>query len=556
MRLRNVLSRLAAGFMVSVSTRQGSLERAADRLALVVLFAVGAVALATFRHYGLGWDDFTHAQMGEKLVALYASGFRDSEALSFVNLYMYGGGFDVVSALAAKILPFSLFETRRLIGALVGIAGLAVTWRIGRRVGGPVAGLIALVLLATCPIYIGHMFMNAKDAPFAVAMAVLLLGLVRVFQEYPRPTPATVLIFGCGLGLTLGTRIMGGIAGVYAATAFAFVLVLEAHALGLRAAAARGGRLVLTLLPGLLVGYLVMGLLWPWSVISPLNPLRAIEYFSVFFEKPWREVFDGKLIAVPDMPASYLPTLLALQLPEIMTALGIGGAVLALRRALDRSAALPARAVHVLMFAAVAAPIAIALVTRPAMYNGFRHFLFLLPPLAVLGGLAGAWLFELASRRRATLVGATAVIAAGAISPVVEMVRLHPYEYTHFNRIEGGVRAAENHYMLDYWGLSFKQAAQQLRATLTARMETPPAGRRWKIAVCGPHPPAAVELGPEFEPTWDVHGADFALMLGVYYCNEFKAPVLAEVKRDGVTYARAYDVRERSFTTLLTQPPP
>jgi hypothetical protein len=45
-------------------------------------------------------------------------------------------------------------------------------------------------------------------------------------------------------------------------------------------------------------------------------------------------------------------------------------------------------------------------------------------------------------------------------------------------------------------------------------------------------------------------------MLGVYYCNEFKAPVLAEVKRDGVIYARAYDVRQRSFTTLLTQPPP
>ena len=44
--------------------------------------------------------------------------------LSFVNLYKYGGGFDMASALAAKVLPFDLFETRRLIGAAIGIVGL------------------------------------------------------------------------------------------------------------------------------------------------------------------------------------------------------------------------------------------------------------------------------------------------------------------------------------------------------------------------------------------------------------------------------------------------
>jgi hypothetical protein len=134
------------------------------------------------------------------------------------------------------------------------------------------------------------------------------------------------------------------------------------------------------------------------------------------------------------------------------------------------------------------------------------------------------------------------------------MVRLHPYEYTHFNRIEGGVHAAENKFMLDYWGLSFKQAGQQQRARLAERMETPPKGRRWRIAVCGPHPPAAVALGPEFEPTWDISKADFALMLGTYYCMDLKAPVLARVDREGVNYARAYDIRERSFSTLFSVP--
>jgi hypothetical protein len=109
--------------------------------------------------------------------------------------------------------------------------------------------------------------------------------------------------------------------------------------------------------------------------------------------------------------------------------------------------------------------------------------------------------------------------------------------------------------MLDYWGLAFKQAAQQLRAILAARGETPPAGRKWKIAVCGPHPPAQIALGDQFEPTWDPKGADFALMLGVFYCARLDAPLLADTVRDGVSFARAYDIRGRTIANLFTQPP-
>ena len=160
---------------------QRSAERVFDRLAIGVLVALAVVALLTFRDYGLGWDDYTHAEYGGLLLRLYETGFGDRRALSFVNLYAYGGGFDMLAALAAKVLPFDLFETRRLCGAAVGLIGLAVTWRIGRRFGGSLAGLLALLFLATCPLYYGHMFINAKDSPFAVAMVVMLLGLIRSF---------------------------------------------------------------------------------------------------------------------------------------------------------------------------------------------------------------------------------------------------------------------------------------------------------------------------------------------------------------------------------------
>jgi hypothetical protein len=529
----------------------------ADWLAVAVLAAVAVIAVLTFRDYGLGWDDFTHSQYGDLLLKLYGSGFTDQHALSFVNLYKYGGGFDMAAALAAKMLPFDLFETRRLMGSAIGLLGLFATWRISRRLGGPVAGLAALVLLATCPLYYGHMFINAKDAPFAAAMALLLLGIVRAFDEYSRPSARTMALAGLGLGLAFGSRILAGISAPCALAALLLILVAGGRAQSPKAAARRLGQFLAAMWPSLLIGYLIMGLLWPWSVISPLNPLYAAEYFDTFFEKPWKELYEGLLIAVPDMPASYLPHLFALKLPEIMLALGAIGLIGALIATSLRATPLNRRAGLLAIALAAIFPVALAILTHPALYNGLRHFVFVVPPFAVLGGLTVGWLAERAARYgKPALAALAAIVIAGVSLPVVGMARLHPYEYTFFNAASGGVRAEQKNYMLDYWGLAFKQAALALRARLEAAHVEPPRGRRWVVAICGPQSAARVELGPQFETTFDQKKADFALALGTFYCRHLQAPELAQIVRDGVVYADVYDLRGRPTQPLLTQPPP
>ena len=527
-----------------------------DRLAVAALTVSAIVALFTFRDYGLGWDDYTHAEYGDLLVAFFASGFRDQRALSWVNLYMYGGGFDLIAALAAKVLPFTLFETRRLAGALVGIVGLLVVWRTGRRIGGPRAGLFALILLAACPLYVGHVFMNAKDGPFAVAMAILLLGLVRTFEQYPQPSVATRVLTGIGFGLAIGSRVMGAFGILAALGTLAYVFLIEARALGMRVAMSRLGRFVLAMLPAAVLGIVVMAIWWPWSAAAPLNLFRAVDYFSRFFEKPWHELYGGALVLVTEMPRSYLPNLLALKLPAIFSALAIAGIVGALVAAADRSLTANRRAVFLLIALSPLLPIMITIVTHPALYNGIRHFVFVLPPLALLGGVAAAWLYDRLARFRFAPAIAASVLVFGMGLPLGEMVRLHPYEYTYFNRIAGGVRAARANYMLDYWGLSLKQASQALVQKLDERHETRPPDRHWKLAVCGPHRSPQVELGPDFDTTWDPQGADFAMMLGEFYCQTFDAPLLVEIVRDGVVYARVYDIRGRSYPSLLTIPEP
>jgi len=534
-----------------------SVAQNCDDLALLALAVVGLVAALTFHDYGLGWDDYTHAEYADLLLRMYGSGFKDTGALSFANLYMYGGGFDMVAALLHKVIPLELFETRRLVGAVVGVIGLAVTWRLARRIGGPVAGLAALLLLALCPIFYGHMFMNPKDAPFAVAMIVLMMGLVRLAEEYPQPSPRTILIVGLGAGLSIGSRILGGLALVYALIGFMPLFIEESRTQGAREALRRFVHVLYVLLPGLVLGYLIMGLIWPWSIIEVGNPFRALTYFSHFFEKPWKELFDGALVSVPDMPWSYLPTLFALQLPEVMLALTIAGVVSTF--AMLPRPEVPARRKTILLMLTLAAtlPLVVAMVKRPALYNGIRHFIFLIPPMAVLGGLAFDWMMSwMKDNRRSWQPVALAVFVFGLLLPLGEMIRLHPYQYTHFNHIAGTVRAADDRFMLDYWGLAFKQASDGLREQLIEKQEVPPPGRKWKVAVCGPQRPAQVALGPDFTIGWDSHAADFAMTLGEFYCKGLPAPQMLESKLDDVEFARVYDIRGRSISSLLSVPAP
>ena len=534
-----------------------SVERTCDDLAIVVLAAVGLIASLTFRDYGLGWDDYTHAEYADLLLRMYGSGFKDTSALSFANLYMYGGGFDMAAALLHKVIPLELFETRRLLGAAVGLIGLAVTWRLGRRVGGPLAGLATLLLLALCPTFYGHMFMNPKDAPFAVAMVILMLGLVRLAEEYPSPSPRTILIVGLGAGLSIGSRILGGLALVYAIAGFVPLFLEEIHTHSAREAAHRFVHVVYVLLPGLILGYLVMGLIWPWSIMEPGNPFHALTYFSHFFEKPWKEMFDGALVSVPDMPWSYLPTLFALQLPEVLLGLSIAGVVGTFMSLSRGDVSARRKSILLMLTLAATLPLVVAMVKRPALYNGIRHFIFVIPPMTVLAGTAFAWGMNwLKENRRSWQPAALAMFSFGLLLPLGEMIRLHPYQYTHFNHIAGTVRGADDLYMLDYWGLALKQASDGLREELIERQEAPTRGHKWKVAVCGPQRPAQVALGPDFTIGWDSHAADFAMTLGEFYCKGLTAPVMVEIKRDDVVFARVYDIRGRSISSLLAIPAP
>ncbi|MER2519110.1 MAG: glycosyltransferase family 39 protein [Bdellovibrionales bacterium] len=140
------------------------------RGALGVMVAVATFVVLTFQDFGITWDEELQSQYGQAVVDYYLSLFKDQRFDQIFNLYLYGGLFDGVASAVNRFTPTTVYETRHLLNAVVGMIGLWGTWRLSKLLGGSMGGLLALILLALTPIYLGPMFNNPKDIPFAAGL--------------------------------------------------------------------------------------------------------------------------------------------------------------------------------------------------------------------------------------------------------------------------------------------------------------------------------------------------------------------------------------------------
>src|SRR5947208_11764535 len=121
-------------------------DRAWNALAAGLLLGAAILIGLTFADYGVTWDEDVHNWYGYFALDYYLSLFTDQRALNWLNLYNYGAAFDLIAAALNKFSPLGVYETRHLLNGLVGLVGLAGCWKLGRALGGPRAGFLALLL--------------------------------------------------------------------------------------------------------------------------------------------------------------------------------------------------------------------------------------------------------------------------------------------------------------------------------------------------------------------------------------------------------------------------
>ena len=495
-----------------------------DHLALALFFVVLVLILATFTDYGVTWDEDVHNWYGEAVLNYYLTGFKDQSSLHYLDLFNYGAGFDMTAAALNRVSPFGTYETRHLFDALIGLVGIVGTWKLGKALAGPRAGFFAALFLALTPNFYGQMFNNPKDAPFAVGMAWSLYFLVRLLPGLPRPDWRLVAKLGLAAGLALAVRVGGLLILFYVGLGLLlFVLLRLAETRSLKGAVADSWSCFWRVLaPVVLVAYPVMLFFWPWAQQSPfVNPVKALIYFSheIF---PFRTLFAGEYVPAGDLPWEYLPTYILLALPELVLILLAAAPVAAyfgLRRGGWHTIGRDRIIGYFVLGFAIVFPVAYAVAIKAVLFDGMRHFIFVLPLIAVTAAIVADIALDRLARMRFHSAAYAALVLYGLVHVSV-MVMLHPDEYVYYNAFVGGTHGAEGLFKLDYWANSYAEDAQALENTLRQEYGADFMDHDFTVFACGPPVSAAYYFPPNFIFTPDRDNAQFVIAFTKDECNK------------------------------------
>lgn len=274
------------------------------------------------------------------------------------------------------------------------------------------------------------LFLQARAIFFLLSSFLLLFAWYKLDSQLPI-TLIAVLPAALVLGFTTSTRILGPFAGLLVAY-YAF------RAKGKRALPALGMYAAVAVIAAYLT--------WPYLWMNPIP--HFIESFREMSLYPWQGtvLFNGSTYPITDLPRSYLPVLLAIQLTEPVWALFIAGWIAAAIGGEKR------RELIELSLSWFVIPLFAFIIFRVPLYDNFRQIFFVLPPLFLMAGVA--------LERIGNVKWQAALIALALLPGWIGIVSLHPYEYIYYNSFIGGVDGAAGKFETDYWATSYREAAE------------------------------------------------------------------------------------------------
>lgn len=471
------------------STQDDGARRITYRwLTLGLIGFVAILVLSTFNQYGMSWDEYYRFKSGDAKLNYYKQLLAGQEAIAGVD--HYPGLFDLTLAAIHPYFPWSRITTGHFMSSLFGIAAIVGVALTGKMLGGWSAAFWAVLFLITLPRFYGHIFFNPKDIPFAATYIWGLFFLLKYLKQLDvrqslgeegtskatGPSWKTAIGLGVAFGTCMSMRIGGLILfcylGMALVIAFSFAVISQKHTL------TSIKKLLNTIVPQLLVAGIIASLVllfwWPHAHANffkaTANTLGKITTWQASSSGTWQlhVLFDGDYYKDIDLPNYYWPWMFCISTPIFHLLLVIGGIVFStiffsrkLREIKSINNALLSQ--FIIVFAALF-PVAYVVIRDATVFDGIRHLLFVLTPLAVCVGILitrGVRSHEPGARR---LIEITLFILLTL--PAWSMVQLHPYQYTFYNILVGGTAGASSHYETDYWGTSNRAAIEALVAHL------------------------------------------------------------------------------------------
>ena len=193
---------------------------------------------------------------------------------------------------------------------------------------------------------------------------------------------------------------------------------------------------------------------WPYLGINYFKNLPGILFVNAKYDK-WDNLilFNGEYLYKDQRPWYYLFTYLGLTIPS-------GILFLALFSLINLKNKLKQFLIYFVLF-----NFFIYLLIQPVIYNGIRHFMYLLP---IIGTLAAMGLWDLIQAkvfdRYKNIV--YFAVASSLIWTIYQIILLFPNQYAYFNDLSGGFSQNYMNYETEYWGGTYREGSMYIRENL------------------------------------------------------------------------------------------
>jgi tetratricopeptide (TPR) repeat protein len=393
-----------------------------------------------------------------------------------VDMTSYGMSFDVVTVFIIKIFNIdNIYELRHFLNGFTGWIALLFAGLLAVRLGGFRAGLLTLILAFLTPSFMGHVWNNPKDIPFATGYILGLYFIVRFIQELPKPRRSTIILTGLAIASAISVRVGGLLLIAYLGffTGLYFLFSMGLMKMFRKDNFSVIKRAVVYMFLIAVIGYFAGLILWPFGLENPIkNPIIALGAFTNFATS-LRQVFGGKFIWSDNVPWNYIPQYMLITIP-VLVLLGFVLFILFIKRMDQKYKYFWA---FVLLFS-FAFPIFYIIYKKSNVYGGWRHALFTFPPLAVMSALGYEYLLGVWKNKYFKYV-VVLLFAGLAFHPLRFTVVNHPFEYIYYNELIGGVDKAYGKYETDYYYHSIREGCNWLRKEIEPRLK---AGEKIKVA--------------------------------------------------------------------------
>lgn len=420
----------------------------------IFLVLILIVTLPMVRYYGLAWDEPAQREIGQ---VNFEYVFGISESLIYHHNKYYGPLFEFILISLEKITSLksteSIYLFRHYVSFLFFYLTCIVFYRFNYNLfKSKMIAMSSFIFLFISPRVFADSIYNTKDIPF---LAFYFFSTYTYLLFFTKKSVKNSILHGIICGLSTSIRI--GSLYIFIATLFIQSIIFVKCLLKrqIKLAIATLSNTLAFIIAFFLTTYISWPILWR-------DTTQFFSAIQVFEKYRWNGevLFKGEFISATHLPWDYLPTWIAITTPIVVLFLFCFSIICLLFQVeLDRKYSQKISShnrMAMLLMPILAFPLLSVLIFKPVLYDGWRHFFFIYPPIIIFSIFG----FRLLSRNLRIVV-----VCLYLIEILMFNVKSFSKQFVYFNLFAGSSYSSiKQRYEMDYWGVSSIEVLRELVA--------------------------------------------------------------------------------------------